>query len=149
MTAYLQSHFDISKKPWSGLPFKASKEALIHQHHLCQEHVSAEHHGDDNTLHIFAVMENLKFLVLKVHEGTRQAFGWDGVEKDKHFLIFNSLIKHYSTIVQGVFHSHLDASFFRIHFVRNMLFRMPFQWCQIWHVSDTNPSETSGVCSIL
>ena len=57
-------------------------------------------------------MENLKFLVLKVHEGTRQTFGWDGVEKDRQFLIFDSHIKHYLVTVQGVFHRHLDAIYF-------------------------------------
>ena len=52
--------------PWSDLPFAASKEDLIQQHHNCNKRVSEEHHGDDNAVHIFSALENLKFLVLKV-----------------------------------------------------------------------------------
>ena len=57
-------------------------------------------------------MEKLKFLVLKVHEGSHQTFGDDSVSRARYFLIFDSKIKHWSATVQGVFHKHANAIYF-------------------------------------
>ena len=112
LTDYIENNFDISQKPWSDLPFKASKAELIHQHSLCQERVSEEYYGDDNTIHIFSAMENLKFLVLKIHEGSHQAFGEDKVTGARYFLVFDSSIKHWSATVQGTFHDKVNPVYF-------------------------------------
>ena len=37
ITCFIQSDFDITKIPWSNLPFAASKEDLIQQHYVCKE----------------------------------------------------------------------------------------------------------------
>ena len=68
----------------------------------------------DNTVHIFAALQNLKFLVLKVHEGSHQTFGEDRLDGARYFLIFDhdSRIKHWSATMQGVFSRRADVIYF-------------------------------------
>ena len=108
----LQSDFDATKVPWSNLPFASPKEDLINQHHNCNARVGEEHHGDDNTVHIFAALHNLKFLALKVHEDSRQAFGEDKLEGPRYLLIYDSKTKHWSATVRGTFTNHASVIYF-------------------------------------
>ena len=112
MTSFIHSEFDDTKVPWSNLPFKSSKEELIHQHHNCNVRVGEEHHGDDNTVHIFAAMHNTKFLALKVHEESHQAYGEDKLAGPRYFLIFDSTIKHWSATVKGCFTHRANVIYF-------------------------------------
>ena len=115
ITSFIQNDFDEAKAPWSDLPSPASKEYLIKQHHFCKERVGEEHHGDENTIHIFAFLQRLKFLVLMVHELSHETFGGDKLavgDDVRHFLIFDSKIKHWSATVQGAFSKNTDVIYF-------------------------------------
>ena len=115
ITSFIQNDFDETKTPWSDLPFAASKEDLVKQHHFCRERVGEEYHGDENTVHIFAALQKVKFLVLMAHKGAHQTFGEDKLDVDddvRHLLIFDSEIKHWSATVQGVFSKVDDVIYF-------------------------------------
>jgi ribA/ribD-fused uncharacterized protein len=96
MCAYIQSNYDVfQEKLVRSIDDPVDRESLLAQHGRIAERVTAEFYGDMNTIIIFAAMESIKFLVLKIQEGCSECVGRDDASGVRHVLIFDSKIPHY------------------------------------------------------
>ena len=96
MCAYIQSNYDVFQKDLvRSIDDPVNRESLLAQHGRVAERVTEEFYGDMNTIIIFAAMESIKFLVLKIHEGCSECVGRDDASGVRHVLIFDSKVPHY------------------------------------------------------
>ena len=96
MCAYIQSNYPLFERNLVQSDNEpVTKASLLAQHGECKERVNAEHYGDVNIVIIFAAMESVKFLILKIHEDSSECAGNDDAESARHVLIFDSTVPHW------------------------------------------------------
>ena len=96
MLAYIQSNYDVFEKDLVRSDLEpVTRASLLAQHGRCEERVTEEYYGDMNTIIIFAVMESVKFLILKIHEDGSECAGSDDASGVRHVLIFDSKVPHW------------------------------------------------------
>ena len=94
--AYIQTDYaDFEKDLVRSGPDPVSSDSLIRQHECCSARVGKEHHGDFNTIVMFAAMKRVKFLAIKIHEDSSECAGDNEVISCvRYVLIFDSKVPH-------------------------------------------------------
>ena len=78
MCAYIQNRYSIFEKDLiQSASDPVTKESLLAQHGFYKERVGKGHYDDINTVMMFAAMECMRFLILKIHENSSECVGDD------------------------------------------------------------------------
>jgi len=96
MCAYIENHYSVFEKDLvRSAADPVTKESLLLQHGCYKERVGKEYYGDVNTVTIFAAMECIRFLILKIHENSSECIGDDELKGERYVLVFDSRVPHW------------------------------------------------------